>query len=131
MSVSVKCKSKFDAGKVKKAVKRANPTSLKGVGALVRRIAANSVKKSKNSSRPGTPPNTRGGRLKKGILFYVDRNFGSVIIGPSADLVGTSMVAHEFGGRYKKQTYPRRPLMGPALEKVKDKLPQQWRGVVK
>ena len=43
----------------------------------------------------------------------------------------TSAKAHEFGGRYKRQKYPKRPFMGPALEKTNDRLPKLWAGSVK
>ena len=46
-------------------------------------------------------------------------------------IVGQSARAHEFGGRYKRQRYPKRPFMGPALTKTKDRLPKHWAGSIK
>ena len=63
---------------------------------------------------PGTPPNTRRGLLKQSLLF-----------------IGTAMTAHEFGGIYRKRHYPKRPLMGPTLEKTLPKLPALWENSVK
>lgn len=176
--VTVKCRTKLNGGKVRRAVKRSNPTSLKGAGALLRRVAARSVKKSKKSSAVGAPPHTRQGRLKRSILFAVNQSLGSVIIGPAATIISRTQHYHEFGLPQKRKRknygigmsgpirigkdgrpvfallvmdrqvkkakaldrkywpettteYPKRPLMGPALEKIRGQLPQQWRGVVK
>jgi hypothetical protein len=54
-----------------------------------------------------------------------------VVIGPDYQNVGQSGAAHEFGGHFRHENYPRRPFMGPALEKVKDRLPSFWAGSVR
>ena len=59
-------------------------------------------------------------------MFYVEKQKDLVVIGPEESKVGTSGAAHEHGGRYKRQRYPKRPFMGPALEKLQDRLPQFW-----
>ncbi|MGH7143116.1 MAG: hypothetical protein ACREJ2_03160 [Planctomycetota bacterium] len=100
-------------------------------GAVIRKLARNSIRIAKNPSTPGTPPHSRTGNLKRAILFAIDRNKQSVVIGPDADVVGTSGAAHEFGGAYKRERYDKRPFMGPALEKVKDQLPKFWANSVK
>ena len=61
---------------------------------------------------PGTPPNTRRGLLKQSLLFGVEKQRQSVVIGPAESFIGTAMTAHEFGGIYRKRRYPKRPLMG-------------------
>jgi hypothetical protein len=40
-------------------------------------------------------------------------------------------MAHEFGGHYRREHYDKRPFMGPALQKIKDRLPSMWAGSVK
>mgnify|MGYP005614270345 CR=1 FL=1 len=55
----------------------------------------------------------------------------SVVIGPDAEVVADSGAAHEFGGRFRQENYDKRPFMGPALEKTKDRLPRMWAGSVK
>ena len=55
----------------------------------------------------------------------------SVVIGPDVEVAGTSAKAHEFGGRYKREQYDKRPFMGPALDKTKKRLPAMWAGSVK
>ena len=52
-------------------------------------------------------------------------------IGPEHAKVGRSASAHEHGGRYKGQRYPKRPFMGPALETTTERLPRKWAGSVR
>jgi len=54
-----------------------------------------------------------------------------VVIGPDVESFGTAGKAHEHGGTYKHERYARRPFMGPALEKTKERLPRMWAGTVK
>ena len=39
--------------------------------------------------------------------------------------------AHEFGGRYKRERYPKRPLMGPSLKESVPRLARMWQDAVK
>ena len=80
---------------------------------------------------PGTPPNTRRGQLKRSIVYAMDKQRGVALIGPDFDIVGVAGKAHEFGGRFRRERYPKRPFMGPALEKVKDRLPSLWANSVR
>ena len=100
-------------------------------GAYVRKTAVNSVRKSKRASAAGTPPNTRRGLLKRAVLFGVEPDAGRVVVGPARSLIGISMTAHEFGGRYRGREYPRRPLMWPALEHAAPRLPKLWEDSLK
>ena len=104
---------------------------LRRTGAYVRRAAQHKVTVSPKPSTPGTPPHSRHGALKRGILFGVDKDHDRVLIGPGFRFVGTSMVAHEFGGGYKRERYPKRPLMGPALRESIPHLAKFWRDSVK
>ena len=121
----------FDAdGLVAKAAK-ASVDVLRRMGAYVRRVAQSKVRQSTKPSSPGSPPHTRRGALKRGILFGVDKQQKSVLIGPGFRFVGTSMQAHEFGGGYKKERYPKRPLMGPSLKESAPHLAKMWENAVK
>lgn len=127
----MKVRIELDERRVIAVVERGNFTALRRVGAYVRKAARNRVSLSPRASLPGTPPNTRRGLLKNALLFGVEKDSMTVVIGPAQTLVGTSMWAHEFGGRYKKQRYPKRPLMGPVLEATESKLPKLWENAVK
>lgn len=104
---------------------------LKRMGAYVRSVARRKVRISPNPSRPNSPPHSRSGLLKKAILFGLEKRNNSVLIGPSDKLIGSSLSAHEFGGAYKKERYPKRPLMGPSLKESLPHLSKFWRDAVK
>ncbi len=50
---------------------------------------------------------------------------------PTCLTLATAGNAHEFGGKFRREHYPKRPFMGPALEKVKDRLPPMWAGSIR
>ena len=121
----------FDADGLVARAAKASVDVLRRMGAYIRRAAQSKVRQSRNPSQPGEPPHTRRGALKRGILFGVDRRTNSVVVGPSIRFVGTSMQAHEFGGGYKRERYPKRPLMGPSLRESALHLAKMWEDAVK
>ena len=121
----------FDADGLVARAAKASVDVLRLMGAYIRRAAQSKVRQSRNPSQPGEPPHTRRGALKRGILFGVDRRTNSVVVGPSIRFVGTSMQAHEFGGGYKRERYPKRPLMGPSLRESALHLAKMWEDAVK
>ena len=127
----MKCRIEFDDRRILLAVQGGNITALRRAGAYIRKSARNRVSQSQKASMPGTPPNTRRGLLKQSLLFGVEKQRQSVVIGPAESFIGTAMTAHEFGGIYRKRCYPRRPLMKPTLEKTLPKLPALWENSVK
>ena len=127
----MKCRIEFDDRRILVAVKSGNNIALRRAGAYIRKAARNRVSTSEKASAPGSPPNTRQGLLKRSLLFGVDKQRESAVIGPAENIIGTAMVAHEFGGRYRKRRYPKRPLMGPTLVKTATKLPDLWEKSVK
>ena len=127
----MKCRIEFDDRRILVAVRSGNNIALRRAGAYIRKATRNRVTTSDKASAPGSPPNTRQGLLKQSLLFGVDNRRESVVIGPAESIIGTAMVAHEFGGTYRKRRYPKRPLMGPTLEKTATKLPALWEKSVK
>ncbi|MEL6396595.1 MAG: hypothetical protein AAFQ71_11425 [Planctomycetota bacterium] len=103
---------------------RATRRAMFKVGANLRTTASRSIRVRKTAaSKPGKPPHTRGNRrLRKSIMFAVDRNGRSVIVGPTKAGVGLAGEAHERGERFRGRNYPRRPYMAPALEVRADDL---------
>ena len=127
----MKCRIEFDDRRILVAVRNGNNIALRRAGAYIRKAARNRISTSEKASAPGSPPNTRQGLLKQSLLFGVEQRRQSVVIGPAESIIGTAMVAHEFGGRYRKRRYPKRPLMGPTLQKTATKLPDLWEKSVK
>ena len=121
----------FDADGLVARVAKASVDILRRMGAYVRTVARRKVKTSERPSTPGTPPHSRTGALKRGILFGVKKRRNAVVVGPSERFVGTSAAAHEFGGAYKRERYPKRPLMGPSLKESAPRLARMWQDAVK
>lgn len=95
-------------------------------------------------SRPGSPPYSRLGLLKKFLFFAYDPERRSVVIGPARlnQKIGDAPAALERGGRSRitagrgrgrrvTRTVRARPFMGPAFEKEKPKLPDMWRDSIR
>lgn len=110
----VKVVNNFKA--VQAAAKKAAQTNLFRSAAGVRKDAIASIERSPGASEPGKPPHSRRGALQRAILYSVDKQNMSAVIGPAASKVSASASAHEHGLIYKGQEYPERPFMGPALE---------------
>ena len=126
-----KVRVEFDSDAVRNAVRRGGVKSLRQAGAYVRKAARHAVKKSSRASAAGTPPHTRRGLLRNSILFRVEKHRMAVVIGPAYEFVGISMTAHEFGGMYRRRRYPKRPLMGPTLQKTAPNISKMWADSVK
>lgn len=126
-----KAKTKFDKKRVKRAAQTGAFKSLAHAGAAIRLTARRSIKRSAEPAAAGSAPHTRKGRIKAAIKYAVDKNKQSVVIGPDEVVTGTAGKAHEFGGKYRKQTYDKRPFMAPALEKNQARLPALWSGSVR
>lgn len=137
----------FDAKRVKRAVDSATRRVLSKFGAYVRTAARSSIRKRKRISRPGEPPSSHTGLLKKFIFFGYEPGRGGVVIGPARldAKIGDAPAALEHGGRsqvtvggrrkktkkgVKTVTIRARPYMGPALAKEQPKLPAMWRDSV-
>lgn len=129
--IEMKAKTKMEAKRVVKAARAGSIRSLGHAGASLRMTARRSIRRAKDASPEGTPPHTRKGQLRRAILFAVEKDRQTVVIGPDVAVVGTSGTAHEFGGQFRGGRYPKRSFMGPALEKIKDRLPKLWAGSVK
>ncbi len=129
--ITAKAKTRMDPRKLNQAIRRANFRGLGHAAASIRLQARHSIRKSPRKSAPGSPPHTRQGRLRNAIKYALASDKQSVVIGPDVDVAGNSGKAHEFGGRFRREHYPKRPFMGPALDKSKDRLPAFWAGSVK
>jgi len=129
--IGVKTRTTFDRDKVVRKAKAGSIKSLGHAGGAIRLTARRSIRRSEKPSAPGTPPHTRKGQIKRAIVYAVEKREERVVIGPEYATLGPAGMPHEFGGRFRGQRYARRPFMGPALMKTKDRLPRKWAGSVK
>lgn len=140
--LGLRSKSRFDYQKMRRKAQTGTFRSLSHAGAVIRKAAVQSIRppaagiqgrdaqghftRVQRPAPVGQPPYTRTRRLPKAILYAVDKRRQSVVIGPARHLIGTVGRPHERGGRYKRQVYPARPFMRPALRKVKHRIPYKW-----
>ena len=89
----------FDRPKVQRAVDRSKRRSLSRAGAFIRQRARTSIRKRKRQSRPGQPPSSHTGLLRRFILFGYDRRSDSVVVGPVGFRRSRAPTVLEFGGR--------------------------------
>lgn len=133
---AMRCKTRMDTARVRRAAKRGSVKSLAHAAALIRKIARRSIRRRKDpaaASPAGRPPFThrRGRGLRDAIRFAVDRYKTRAVVGPAHSVVGAAGAAHEFGGEYRGDQFDKRPFMGPALDKAAPDLPAFWRHSVK
>ncbi len=133
----------FDRALVIRAVDKAKRKTLSRAGAFIRQSARTSIRPRRGTSRPGRPPYSHEGSLRKLILFGYDPQTESVVVGAVGFRKSIAPHVLEFGGftaqpkwwrRKRKRARIRikaRPYMGPALERERDKLPWLWESSVR
>ena len=118
-----------DHRRLQDVLRRAQRHSLIRAAAAIRVRAARSIIQSASPSQPGRPPHTRKGLLRRSILYALKEEGGllAALIGTSYDILGPAGRAHEFGGRFRKEIFPKRPFMCPALSIIENKMPEMFR----
>lgn len=132
----------FDRAAVVRAVDQATRRNLSRFGAYVRQRAKTSIRRPpKNAavriSRPGRPPYSHTGLLKRFIFFAYDADRQSVVIGPvrlrNSDGMAPTLLEH--GGvalrARRRRRYRPRPYMHPAFDAEMAALPDLWKNSVK
>ncbi len=99
----------FDTKEVKSRVSEATRKILSKFGAFVRQTAKQSIKTKTTTSKPGQPPHSHTGALKRFIFFGYDKAKESVVVGPTKlAKKGNAPEALEKGGASIKRKNPRR-----------------------
>ena len=99
--IGMKTGYRMGAKKVIVATRNAQAPTLARQGAYMRGIAKRLIKRRKNpatNAPAGSPPFTHTGALKRSIIFGVTENRQSVLIGPTAQVIGGIGATHEWGG---------------------------------
>lgn len=128
----------FDRKTIRNKIDPRTRKVLSKFGAHVRQTSKRSIKKRKGTSKPGRPPFSHSGTLKRFIFFGYDTTKRSVVIGPviAPGKSGKAPSALEHGGTVTLPTGNRanvqpRPFMGPAFQKEIKTLPSLWASVIK
>jgi len=112
--------------------KKADDAAYRNFGhaaASIAKGAKESIKTATGPSAPGQPPHThKGAFLRRAIRYAADKT--GAVIGPMASVVADVGTALEFGGHYKRQDYPPRPFMFPALERGAPRFASDWEGSI-
>ena len=144
LQVAFKVKTVDQFKRYLKGVNNRLPSTITKAAALVRKTAKWSIRTRKGISKPGGPPHSHTGLLKRNIFYEVDRARLTAFIGPvRLNAKGKDVpAALEYGGKsqslgwaprgktrkVRKFKVKARPFMGPALKKVQTKLVKYWRG---
>ena len=73
----------FDSKRVEDSVSKVERANLSKAGAFIRRSAIFSIRSGKGSSKPGQPPKSHSGILKRFLYFAFDSSSRSVVVGPA------------------------------------------------
>lgn len=128
IAFALEAKIQLRLDRIRQAVDRAKAGSIRAAAYVVSTTAKGKIKTSAETSEPGQPPTTRRGLLRRAVQYAVTQDKSLAVIGPAFSVVGTAGQAHEFGGRYKGQSFPARPFMRPALEESLDQFAGAFRG---
>ena len=114
--------------RVREAAEKAARRAFAKAAYRIFRDAQASIQRSTEPSAPGQPPHTRRGQLRRAIRY--DATKDGAVIGPLASMVGDAGAAHEFGGAFRREQFPARPFMGPALERELDNFVGEFAGSI-
>jgi len=140
----------IDDARIEREVNRAAMRAQRPAAAWIRITARRSIRRRRGYSRPGQPPHSHTGLLKRGIFYAWDRSTRSTVIGPvhAPGVEGGGRVPEvlEHGGtirqvrrrrgrrvrRYRAR-YAAHPFMRPALAKAiaRGILPRGWRDAIR
>jgi hypothetical protein len=104
--ISMRFRSHFNPRRVIRRTRKGSSRSLSRAAGAIRLTARRSIRprgKSGRSSAPGQPPRTYYGKLRKSILYHVNRRDQSAVIGPAFPIAGHIGHTHEFGGRERRK----------------------------
>jgi hypothetical protein len=86
----------LDRAEISGAIDAGTRRALSKFGAFVRTRSRSSIRKRKKASKPGSPPSSHVGTLKKLIFFTYDAQKKSVVIGPTL-FSGTKFIGTKSG----------------------------------
>jgi len=80
--IGIKVTAFIDQRKTLAHIERKQTAVLFRLGGFVLSIMRRSIRKRRGSSKPGTPPHSHAGQLRRLMRFAVDKQAGEVVTGP-------------------------------------------------
>lgn len=121
---------KLDIKALKTATTRGLSSALGRFGAYTRRTARSSIRKRKKISAPGAPPSSHTDALRAGIMYAVDREKLTVVVGvPKGKSSAPAVLEHGGFGKDGKK-YQARPYMAPAFAKQQANIPKLFKNCI-
>ena len=120
-----------ESPRVIEAVRKETYRNLAHAAASIRKAAMALIRRAPRAAKPGKPPHTRKGLLRRAYRYSIERRGTEeevAFVGPLHSVVGPAAVPHEFGGFYKGARFPARPTVGPALAANIDRFADRWSG---
>jgi hypothetical protein len=128
----------FDRPAVRNKIDAGTRKTLSRFGAFIRVAAIRSIRNSKRTSKPGKPPYSHTGLLKRFIYFGYDTTQRSVVIGPVSlsRKSGKAPQVLEYGGKVtlpdgREVKIKPRPYMGPAFHTNLKVVSSLWRDAIR
>lgn len=106
MSIGFRLRQHINWGAVAGRARSASSLPLSRAAAVIRLTARRSIRRRGRRSAPaapGQPPKTYRGRIRRAIVYAVDRERQNAVIGPDRRIIGRIGHVHEFGGREKRR----------------------------
>jgi len=88
----------FNTKAVSDALDPVTREALAHAGAAIRMTARRSIRKRKSISKPGSPPSSHAGHLRRLLFYAFDRMAETVVVGPVPFKEGTAPATLEAGG---------------------------------
>ena len=121
---------KLNIKALKTATTRGICSALGRFGSYTRRSARSSIRKRKKISAPGAPPSSHTDALRAGIMYAVDREKLTVVVGvPKGKSSAPAVLEHGGIGKDGK-FYRARPFMAPAFEQQKKNITKLFKNCI-
>lgn len=131
----------LDRDPIARAIDRGRYRALMRSGGWLRTTAKRTIRPRKGRSKPGAPPHSHEGSLRRLMFFGWDRSSSSVVVGPAAfkrrsgvprilEQGGSTKLPRYWRGGGRRISIRPRPYMAPAMKKAAPRLAGFWRGRV-
>ena len=132
MKVDAQVKLELKGERIRRAIERAKQGNMRAAAFLVMQTAKDSIRRArKRKPAPvGEPAYQHVGGWRAAIAYAMEQKGNDAVIGFRASYVDQTAAVHEHALREEGRQYPKRPTMGPALERNVDRFHRSWRNSI-